>query len=198
MNKNIGKRAGYPLLLLALLALVGCQRGQSQPVSASEPPRREGVMKWSLTSPAFAEGEKIPSKFTCDGNDISPELRWTDPPTKTVELALICEDPDAPRGTWVHWVLFNLPADRRSLPEAVPKIGIVEILGGAKQGRNSGGSLGYQGPCPPQGPAHHYHFRLYALDAPAKLDPGATRAELDKAMQGHILSETELVGLYSR
>ena len=155
-------------------------------------------MKWTLTSPAFADGERIPSKFTCDGSDISPELRWTDPPTRTVELALVCDDPDAPRGTWVHWVLFNLPADRRSLAEAVPKTGTVETLGGAKQGKNSGGSIGYQGPCPPKGPDHHYHFRLYALDAPVNLDPGAARTELDKAMKGHMLAETELVGLYSR
>jgi len=196
----------FGLLLLAL-GLMGCQQKSGGPAPASaatagkpawRPAGREGKMKWSLTSPAFADGERIPAQFTCDGNDISPELRWTEPPSGTTELALVCDDPDAPRGTWVHWVLYSLPADRRALPEAVPKTGTLEKLGGARQGKNSGGSIGYQGPCPPKGPAHHYHFRLYALDAPVALDPGAARAELDKVMKGHVLGEIELVGLYSR
>ncbi|NIM06867.1 MAG: YbhB/YbcL family Raf kinase inhibitor-like protein [Armatimonadetes bacterium] len=155
-------------------------------------------MDWSLTSTAFSQEAAIPQKHTADGADVSPELSWSAPPEGTVELALICNDPDAPAGDWIHWVLYGLSPDIRTLPEAVPTSGTLPDLGGAKQGRNDFGRIGYGGPSPPKGPTHHYHFRLYALDAPVNLSTGATAAELKGAMEGHILGETELVGLYSR
>ncbi len=155
-------------------------------------------MAWSLTSPAFEDGTRIPKQHTCDGENTSPELHWAKPPRGAVELALVCNDPDAPRGNWIHWVLYGLPADRTSLPGAVPHAEVLSGLGGARQGRNTAGGIGYTGPCPPTGPAHHYHFRLYALDQALDMEPGATEAELREAMEGRVLAEGELVGLYSR
>ena len=149
-----------------------------------------------LKSTAFTQGGDIPKKYTCDGADVSPPLNWTDPPPGTQSLALLCEDPDAPRGTWVHWVLFNLPASARELPEGVPTK--ETLSGGGRQGKNDFGKIGYGGPCPPKGPAHRYFFKLYALDTPLDLKPGVTRQELLKATGGHILAETELMGRYSR
>jgi Raf kinase inhibitor-like YbhB/YbcL family protein len=153
---------------------------------------------WSLTSLAFDDRGRIPRRHTGDGDDVSPELTWSDPPEGTVELALICDDPDAPAGTWTHWVLYGVAPDRRSLPEALPTLSALPELGGAKQGRNGWGDIGYRGPAPPRGPGHHYHFRLYALDAAVDLAPGATEDALRGAMAGHVLGQTELVGLYSR
>ena len=187
--------------MLGLLALVGgCQRaGQAQPMQSPAAGRgREAKMGWAVSSTAFKEGERIPRKYTCDGEDVSPQLSWSPPPPKTVELALICDDPDAPRGRFVHWVLYGLPASIGSLPEAAPTTEMLPQLGGAKQGKNSAGRLGYTGPCPPAGPAHHYHFILYALEAKIALKPAATEKEVRAAMEGHVLGQAELVGLYSR
>lgn len=153
-------------------------------------------MDFTLESTNFHEGSEIPAYHTGDGEDASPQLSWSDPPEGTEELALICDDPDAPGGTWVHWVIYGLSPELRSLPEAVPTHQTVVDLDMAKQGRNSWGEIGYRGPKPPSG-THHYSFRLYALDAPTDLDPGATKEELLAAMEGHILAEAELVGLYS-
>jgi hypothetical protein len=125
-------------------------------------------------------------------------LSWTAPPAKTAELALICDDPDAPRGTFTHWVLYALPASTTLLGENVAKTETLPKLSGAKQGKNSAGGIRYMGPCPPSGPAHHYHFVLCALDAKVDLKPGATAKELRKAVEGHVLGEAELVGLYGR
>jgi len=155
-------------------------------------------MAWTLSSTAFKNGERIPRKYTGDGDDVSPPLSWTSPLAKTVELALICDDPDAPRGTFTHWVLYGLPASTTALPENVAKTETLPRLGAAKQGRNSAGNIGYLGPSPPPGPVHHYHFILYALDAKLDLKPGATAKDLRKVMGGHALGQTELVGLYSR
>lgn len=152
-------------------------------------------MPFALTSAAFGAGEPIPAKYTCDGADISPPLEWSDPPPGTQSFALICDDPDAPVGTWVHWVIFNLPATARGLPEAVP-IGS-ELADGSRQGRNSWGRTSYGGPCPPGG-THRYFFKLYALDAQLPLSPGAGKDDLMRAMEGHILASTELMGTYSR
>ena len=149
-----------------------------------------------LSSAAFQTGATIPKRHTCDGQDISPSLYWTDPPAGTKSFALIADDPDAPGGTWVHWVLYDLPPDMRSLPESVPKTG--ELGSGARQGRNNFPKIGYDGPCPPPGPAHRYFFKLYALDAKLGLKPGATKAEVEDAMKHHILGEARLVGLYRR
>jgi len=184
-----------------LVWVPGCGRqGQAEPEGPSPPaPQAEArKVKWALTSTAFKEGERIPRKHSCDGGDVSPPLSWTAPPAKTVELALICDDPDAPRGTFTHWVLYGLPASTTSLPENVAKTETLPKLGGAKQGRNSAGGIGYMGPCPPSGPAHHYQFILYALDASLDLKPGLTQKDLRAAMTGHVLGQRELIGLYSR
>jgi len=136
----------------------------------------------------------IPDKYTCDGTDVSPALTWTDPPRETESLALVVDDPDAPSGTWVHWVLYDLAADARGLPEGVPKD--QSLSNGAQQGRNDFGKVGYNGPCPPRGKAHRYFFKLYALDSKTNLRPGVSKGELERAMRGHILAETELVGKF--
>jgi len=155
-----------------------------------------GVVKLQIKSPAFEEGGTIPEKYTCDGENISPPLSWTSPPEGTKSLVLICDDPDAPMGTWVHWVLFGLSPRTSTLPEGVPARKV--ILGGAKQGINDFRKIGYGGPCPPRGPAHRYFFKLYALDSELTVDAGATKAEVLKAMEGHVLAEGQLIGRYSR
>ncbi len=148
-------------------------------------------MTLELTSTAFRDGEAIPKKYTGDGQDASPPLQWRDPPAGTGSLALICEDPDAPRGTFTHWVAFNLPAESHELSEAaLPK--------GTAQGTNDFGKVGYGGPAPPKGKPHRYVFKLYALDGPLDLRAGATKAQLLGAIKGHVLAEGQLVGTYAR
>ena len=152
-------------------------------------------MEIKLTSAAFEPGGMIPKQYTCDGQDISPPLSWGDVPDGTAGIALVCDDPDAPMGTWVHWVLFDLPADLRDLPENIPA---VENLGiGGRHGINDFRELGYGGPCPPGG-THRYYFKIYALDKLLNLPGGNTKAQLVKAMEGHILAEGELMGRYKR
>jgi Raf kinase inhibitor-like YbhB/YbcL family protein len=153
-------------------------------------------MKIVLTSGAFREGEMIPKQYTGDGKDTSPPLAWADPPEGTKSFALICDDPDAPRGTWVHWVIFNLLADARALEEAVPAKEVV--ANGAKQGTNDFGQLGYGGPAPPPGKPHRYFFKLYAVDARLDLSAGATKEQVLAALKGHVLSEGQLMGRYQR
>ncbi len=145
-------------------------------------------MAFALSSSAFAQGKPIPAKYTCDGLDISPPLAWGDAPMGTQSFALIMDDPDAPAGTWVHWVLFNLPAQTHQLAEKATQ---------GVQGRNSWGRLGYGGPCPPSG-THRYFFRLYALDTLLQLPAGATKEQVLRAMQGHVLAQAELMGVYAR
>lgn len=153
-----------------------------------------------LSSPLFQHGQPIPKQFTGEGADISPPLKWEGAPASTKSLALICDDPDAMSvagKVWVHWVIWNIPATATGLPENVEKKEIV--LGGARQGMNSWPRLGYNGPMPPPGHGvHHYHFKLYALDTVLDLPPRATKSQLEAAMKGHILAETELVGTYER
>ena len=153
-------------------------------------------MAFELKSSAFSAGGDIPKKFTCDGPDLSPTLNWGDAPASTQSISLIVDDPDAPAGTWVHWVLYDLPASARALPEGVP--GDQELKNGARQGRNDFGKTGYGGPCPPPGRPHRYFFKLYALDAKTNLKPGASKADVEKAMRGHILAQAELMGRYKR
>ena len=148
-----------------------------------------------ITSIAFGEGDLIPKQYTCDGPDISPPFSWTGMPAGTESLALICDDPDAPVGTWVHWVIFNLPAGVAELPENVPKERALE--NGARQGVNDFRRIGYGGPCPPGG-THRYYFKLYALDTILEADPGVTKRDLLEVMDGHILSEAILMGRYTR
>ena len=148
-----------------------------------------------IISSAFEEGAMIPKKYTCDGIDISPALEWSLVPDGTKTFALICDDPDAPMGTWVHWVLFNLPGDIKKLSENVPPLEV--LTNGAKQGKNDFGKIGYGGPCPPGG-THRYYFKVYALDEKINVEAGVTKSELLKAMEGHILSEGQLMGRYKR
>lgn len=150
----------------------------------------------TLESTAFEPGGPIPVGNTCDAEDLSPPLSWSQPPDGTRTLALVCDDPDAPGGTWVHWVLFNLPSRTRHLEASVPPR--EELDSGARQGRNDFGRVGYGGPCPPRGKPHRYFFRLYALDMELALEAGVTRAAVMKAMHGHVLETAELMGTYQR
>ncbi len=151
-------------------------------------------MTIKVTSRAFEEGGMIPSQYTCDGEDISPPLEWSGVPDGTRSLALICDDPDAPMGTWVHWVLYGIDAGTRELPEDVPAKKALDS--GARHGVNDFRRFGYGGPCPPGG-THRYYFKLYALDTELDLEPGLVKAELMKAMEGHILAQAELMGTYA-
>ena len=152
-------------------------------------------MEIKMKSTAFEEGGMIPKKYTCNGLDVSPPLTWTSVPNGTKSLALICDDPDAPMGTWVHWVLFNLPANIQELPENIPPQ--KTLANGAKQGITDFRKIGYGGPCPPSG-THRYYFKLYALDKEINLDAGITKKQLLKAMEGHTLAEGQLMGKYSQ
>lgn len=154
---------------------------------------------FTFTSEAFAHGQSIPAKYTCIGRNISPALAWGEPPAGTQSFALIVDDPDAPGGTWVHWVLYNIPPETRSLPEALLVTGknVPEGQGSPFTGKNSWGDIGYGGPCPPSG-THRYFFKFYALDETLGLLPGADKSELLKAMKGHILAQAELMGTFSK
>jgi len=149
-----------------------------------------------LSSPAFHEGDRIPTKYTADGENVSPELTWSSAPPNTKSFTLICEDPDAPSGTWTHWVLFNIPADKTSLPERVPPE--TELSDGSRQGKNDFGKIGYGGPDPPKGKPHRYFFKVHALDSKLDLAAGASRQQVLDAMKGHILGEGQLMGTYGR
>jgi Raf kinase inhibitor-like YbhB/YbcL family protein len=165
--------------------------------SATQTATPEADMSLELKSDAFVNGQSIPAKYSCIGKNISPALTWNDPPAGTQSFALIADDPDAPVGTWVHWVLFNIPADERSLSEDLPVTGKNVDPNAIYFGRNSSGNTRYDGPCPPSG-THRYFFKLYALDSLVNLLPGATKEELLKAMQGHILAQGELMGTFSK
>ena len=153
-------------------------------------------MSFQISSTAFSGGQMIPKKFTCDGPDASPQMSWKDAPTGAKSYALIMDDPDAPVGTWVHWVLYNIPSDAKELSEGVPKQ--EQLQDGATQGRNDFRKIGYGGPCPPPGKPHRYYFKLYALDAKLDLNAGATKADVERAMKGHVLGEAELIGRFGR
>lgn len=191
------------LFLCALLALcTGPSEvtvpGEGRPTVFAEPassPEEAPAADLELTSTAFDQGAGIPTRYSCDGEDISPPLVWSDPPDGTKGLALICDDPDAPVGTWVHWVLFDIPADARSLPEAVTAD--AQLADGSRNGKNGWGKLGYGGPCPPSG-THRYLFKLYALDTTLGLPASAGKAEVEAAMEGHVLAQAELMGTYTR
>jgi Raf kinase inhibitor-like YbhB/YbcL family protein len=174
--------------------------GQTAVLSSEHPtawrpaPDRRSSMAFQLTTAAFPAGGTIPKQYTCDGPDVSPELSWTDAPAGTKSLALIVDDPDAPGRVWVHWVLFNLPAGTHKLAEGVGKD--PELADGSRQGRNDFGKIGYNGPCPPRGPAHRYYFKLYALDSKLDLKAGSTKADLERATKDHVLAHAELVGKF--
>jgi Raf kinase inhibitor-like YbhB/YbcL family protein len=152
-------------------------------------------MPLSLTSSAFANGGRIPEHFTCDGMDISPPLKWSGVPRGTKCLALLCDDPDAPFGTWTHWMIWDIPVTEGGLPEGVA--GMPTLPNGAKQGTNDFGRLGYGGPCPPEG-QHRYVFHLYALSEPLECAPGASIRDFKKALKDATIEETTLTGTYKR
>ena len=152
-------------------------------------------MTIKLTSSAFKEGAMIPARYTCDGKDISPPLNWSEAPAGAQSFALICDDPDAPIGTWVHWVVYNIPDNVTAFPENVPPH--KSVMGNILQGMTDFRRIGYGGPCPPRG-THRYYFKIYALDTMLNLPAGATKRELLRAMEGHILVEGQLMGRYGR
>jgi Raf kinase inhibitor-like YbhB/YbcL family protein len=154
-----------------------------------------GGVSVELKSAAFQAGDLIPAKYTCDGEDMSPPLNWSDPPAGTQSFALISDDPDAPVGTWVHWVIWNIPASARALDENLPKT--ASLPNGVRQGTTDFRRVGYGGPCPPSG-THRYFFKLYALDTTLTLPASTTKKDLEKAMHGHILGQPELMGKYRR
>jgi len=150
-----------------------------------------------ISTRSFQAGAAIPQKYTCSGEDISPELTWTDIPSGTKALVLIVDDPDAPSGLWTHWLLYDLPPSTTTLPENFPRDR--DLPGGGHQGTNDFGKIGYSGPCPPPGKPHRYFFRLYALNAPLGIAAGATRAQLDAALKSaKVLAESELMGTFRR
>ncbi len=153
-------------------------------------------MNLELTSTAFAQGEPIPREYTADGRNVPPPLQWTEGPAGTRSFALVCEDPDAPSGTFTHWVLGNVPAEVHELTEEASRETV--LPNGATQGRNDFGKVGYGGPSPPPGKLHRYFFKLYALDRPLDLQPGAAKDQVLAAMKGHVLGEAQLVGTYAR
>ncbi len=172
------------VVALAAAAIFLLARRQGAPTVETE-------VNMQLTSSAFAAGKPIPALYSCKGRDISPPLAWTDPPAGTQSLALIMDDPDAPMGTWDHWVLFNIPAETRALSEAF------QVAAPLTGGKNSWGKTTYGGPCPPSG-THRYFFRLYALDTNLSLSSTATKADVIAAMQGHTLGMAELMGVFSK
>ena len=185
----MGKRTVILLLLGAVL--FGCEARKPAEVKKEKGKK----MDIEVTSPAFAEGELMPATYTADGEDISPPLEWTGVPEGAKSIALINDDPDAPVGTWVHWVLYNIPPDVTSLEENMPPD--ETLANGARQGTTDFGRIGYGGPAPPSG-THRYFFKVYALDTMLDLPTGATKRQVGDAMQGHVLAEGQLMGKYSR
>ena len=184
------KILGFSITLL-LFPLVHCfsQGGEEEKLTIA------GGSDMQITSSVFQEGEAIPSKYTCDGEDVSPPLSWSRVPDGTESFALIADDPDAPGRTWVHWVIYDLPSGLTSLPEGIKAAERPRV--GGTHGITDFRRIGYGGPCPPSG-THRYFFKLYALDTVVDLPPGATKKKLLQAMEGHILAEAQLMGTYSR
>lgn len=188
----------YVWLVGLLILSTGCGAGQSESTTslqATVESEEGAVVSFQLFSPAFEHKGKIPARYTCTAEDVSPELQWRDAPQGVKSFALIMDDPDAPAGTWVHWVIYNIPPDSTSLPEGSGKKD--GLNNGPVHGKNSGGKSYYSGPCPPSG-THRYFFKLYALDTTLDLPEGATKPELLKAIQGHLVGMAELMGTYSK
>jgi Raf kinase inhibitor-like YbhB/YbcL family protein len=179
------------LLLMGLAVLPVRPAPQPQDRSKGAP-----AMTFALRSPDFANGANIPRTFTCEGEDRSPALEWADAPPGTKTFALIADDPDAPVGTWVHWVIYNIPGSAHTLTGGVEKK--EQLADGSRQGRNDFRKTGYNGPCPPPGKAHRYFFKLYALSAELALGAGAGKSEVERAMGTHILARAEWMGRYQR
>jgi Raf kinase inhibitor-like YbhB/YbcL family protein len=188
------------LLLVPIVALRMCPRGRTpapRPAQSTNSELPGGLpMSFALSTSAFSNGGTIPSRYTCDGADLSPALTWSEAPAGTQSLALIADDPDAPMGTWTHWLIWNIPAHASLLAENAPKIDLLD--NGARQGINDFKRIGYGGPCPPPGKPHRYFFKLYALDARLDLKPGATKSALELAIKPHILAQAQWMGTYAR
>jgi Raf kinase inhibitor-like YbhB/YbcL family protein len=182
----------FSILLTGLLAVSACKPAATEIPSAIP---QEVIPMLTITSSAFINGSAIPAVYTCTGKSISPALAWGEPPAGTQSFALIMDDPDAPSGMFVHWVIYNIPSASRGLPEAFG--GNPKPADGSLLGRNGTGQPGYVGPCPPSG-THRYFFKLYALDTSLGLSAGASKDELLKAMQGHILGQGELMGTFNK
>jgi Raf kinase inhibitor-like YbhB/YbcL family protein len=192
----------FAAVLLGCLTAASCSdntksaKGTESVKEPAKEPTMNVPMNMQITSTAFTEGQPIPEKYTCSGEDVSPPLTWSNAPAGTKSFALITDDPDAPMRTWVHWVIFNLPSATTSLPENTPKS--PELPDGAKQGVNDFHQIGYGGPCPPPGKPHRYYFKIYALDTMLDLRSGVTKEELLKAMEGHALGQGQLMGRFQR
>jgi len=178
-----------PMILVTLLCAALAAAQTQNPASG-------GSSMLSLHTAAFETGSQIPDRYTCSGADVSPALTWDGAPQGTQSFALITDDPDAPNGTFTHWVMFDIPPESKGLAQNVPKT--QRLDDGALQGRNDFHRDGYGGPCPPPGKTHRYYFKLYALDSKLSLDPGATRQQLEAAMKGHVLAQAELMGTFKR
>lgn len=163
----------------------------------TDEPTVEADMSFELKSDAFVSGQSIPAKYSCTGKNISPPITWSEPPAGTQSFALIMDDPDAPNGTWVHWVLYNIPASARNLQEDLPVTGKNVDPNAIYVGKNSWRQIAYGGPCPPSG-THRYYFKLYALDIQIGLLPGATKEDVLREMDGHVLAQAELMGTFSK
>ena len=174
-----------------VVQLLGIALILTLPASATD----EAGRSLALSSPAFENGSIIPERYTCSGQNESPPLKWAGIPRAARSLALILDDPDAPLGPFVHWVIYDFSASTLGLPAGGPPSG---APGNGERGLNGGNTIGYTGPCPPPGQPHHYHFRLYALDHPLDLKAGATAQQVEMAMKGHLLGSTELVGIFQR
>lgn len=183
------------LSVMAGLAFIACVMGCGGKGDGTTLTEETSVPSLQLSSPAFAGGDLIPPRYAKGNENLSPPLEWGQPPEGTQSFALICDDPDAPGGTWVHWVIYNIPAEARSLPEGVPRDGT--LADGSRQGKNSWGHLGYDGPAPPGG-THRYYFKLYAVDTVLDLEPGATKKEMMEAVEGHLLARGEFMGTYRK
>ncbi len=202
MNANITNRkrlTSTPLFFWLFthfaVILTSCTHSQNK-ISATEVDSTPELKAFSLTSPTFITGNAIPRLYTCDSSNISPELRWNKPPGNVKSYALIMDDPDAPMGVWVHWIVFNIPYKYTGITPQFPTDSVLKD--GIRQGITSFGLFGYKGPCPPDG-LHHYHFKLFALDT-TFATPCATTGEkkLTALMKGHIIVESELIGIYQR
>jgi Raf kinase inhibitor-like YbhB/YbcL family protein len=184
---DIVKNSSLPVIVFLLFLLIdaGCGR-----ISSTVAEEGEAVMALQVSSPVFKEGGMIARKYTCDAENVSPPLAWSGVPPGTQSLALIADDPDAPAGTWVHWVLYDIPADTTSLAEGTKGTGV--------EGVNDFRKTGYGGPCPPRGSTHRYYFKVYALDTQLGLKPGASKRDVERLMQGHVLGQGVLMGKYGR
>jgi Raf kinase inhibitor-like YbhB/YbcL family protein len=188
--KTLGSSLALSVCALLLIACAGRQQPAAADKASS--PEKPGL---KIVSAAFKDGQAIPRQYTCDGVNVSPPLEWSGMPADAKTVAIVCDDRDAPAGTWVHWVLYNLPADNIGIVESMPAA--ENLVAGGFQGTNDFQKIGYGGPCPPSG-THRYFFKIYAVDGELPLKAGATKAELEKAMEGHVVGQAQLLGTFGR